>query len=341
MKAISLFSGGCDGLSLSASWAGIETLAMCECDPHCRVQLRRREPDKPIFQYDTEVTPDGLRAAGIDPGGIDIILASPPCQCASVAGKRLGADDERNRWPECLRIIRDVRSRWFFGENVPGLLSVNSGKLFASILGELAEMGYDVGWSVFGADDVGAPHRRDRLAIVAYLRSMRELQPKGRVGDIGGWAGDSGQTTHAERRGLRDDSQNKPETAGDINALASAGVCCGELGDADSERREEQNIASGISRTGFPTGRCETNGGDGTTQSQMGFYAHGVLSRLANQRWPAYRNQPQYPWEPPRTATGIKGRAPLIKMLGNSVCPQWAVVILAAIAAINERIDTN
>ena len=141
MRAISIYSGGCDGLTLAAAWEGIETLAFCECDAACRCLIAARHPGAPIFEYDTEVTADALRANGIDPSRIDIILASPPCQCASVAGKRMGGADERNRWPETLRIIRDIAPRWVFCENVPGLLSVDDGRLFGTILRELAEGG--------------------------------------------------------------------------------------------------------------------------------------------------------------------------------------------------------
>ena len=168
MRAISLYSGGCDGLALAAAWAWMETVAFCECDEACRKLIEARHPGKPIYKYDTEVKADALRADNIDPDGIDIILASPPCQCASVAGKRMGDADERNRWPEALRIVRDVKPRWFMGENVPGLLSVSDGRLFGAILRELAESGYSVAWRVWGAADVGAPHQRDRLCIVAY-----------------------------------------------------------------------------------------------------------------------------------------------------------------------------
>jgi len=167
MKALSIYSGGCDGLSLAASWCGIETVAYCEADEACRAVLAARHPDKPIFHIDEEVATDAMRARGIEPRDVDIILASPPCQCASVAGMRLGSADGRNRWPECLRIVRDVAPRWFMAENVCGLLSVDDGRLFGGILRELAALGYDARWCVYGAVDVGAHHERERLCLVA------------------------------------------------------------------------------------------------------------------------------------------------------------------------------
>jgi DNA (cytosine-5)-methyltransferase 1 len=171
LTGISLYSGGCDGVELAASWCGIETVAFCECDKACRALLAARHPNKPIFTYDTEVTKDALEQNGIRTDSIDMVYGGPPCQAASVAGKRLGACDARNRWPEYLRIVDFIRPRWAIAENVPGLLSVDNGELFRDILRQMAEMGYRVGWCVYGACDVGAPHKRERLFIVAYSDS--------------------------------------------------------------------------------------------------------------------------------------------------------------------------
>lgn len=177
MKGISLYSGGCDGMSLAASWAGISTLALCESDKDCRVILRKHHKDIPIFELDTEVTLDSLKEKGIDINEIDIVYGGPPCQCASVAGKRQGIDDERNRWPEFLRIVREIKPRWCLAENVTGILSVNDGRLFGGILRELAEAGYDVGWQGHTASVIGAPHKRERLFIMAYRISGGFSEP--------------------------------------------------------------------------------------------------------------------------------------------------------------------
>ena len=98
-------------------------------------------------------------------GMVDVITAGFPCQPFSVAGKGLGEDDPRNMWPATLECINLVRPQFAFLENVPGLLS--SG-YFGRILGDLAESGYDARWRVLSAAEVGAPHKRDRLWILAY-----------------------------------------------------------------------------------------------------------------------------------------------------------------------------
>jgi site-specific DNA-cytosine methylase len=92
-----------------------------------------------------------------------------------VAGKGRGEKDPRNKWPQTIQCIRDIRPRYALLENVPGLL--NSG-YFPEILGSLAEAGFDARWIVLGADDVGAPHRRKRLWILAYPQHARPHEPQ-------------------------------------------------------------------------------------------------------------------------------------------------------------------
>ena len=94
---------------------------------------------------------------------IDILTAGYPCQPFSHAGKRQGADDERHLWPYVLDAICDLRPRWVVLENVAGHLSLG----FGDVLGDLAEAGFDAEWCVLRASDVGAPHQRARLFIVA------------------------------------------------------------------------------------------------------------------------------------------------------------------------------
>ena len=84
----------------------------------------------------------------------DAFVGGFPCQPFSVAGKQRGERDERNLWPHWFRLLRVVRPRVLFAENVPGLLAH---EYFRSILCDLASVGYDAEWTVIGADDVGAP----------------------------------------------------------------------------------------------------------------------------------------------------------------------------------------
>jgi site-specific DNA-cytosine methylase len=100
-------------------------------------------------------------------GRVDCIHAGFPCQPHSVAGKCKGADDDRNLWPATTRVIGEIRPEWCFLENVPGLISNG---FIGTVLGDLARLGYDARWTVLGADQVGATHRRDRWWCLAHAK---------------------------------------------------------------------------------------------------------------------------------------------------------------------------
>jgi DNA (cytosine-5)-methyltransferase 1 len=162
-----LFSG-IGGLDLAAEWAGFETVATCEIDKYCRKVLKKNFPKATHFKDVRTITEHALRRAGI--GQPDLVSAGFPCQPFSVAGSRKGTGDERHLWPEVARVLRETRPRWFLGENVRGLLSIDDGRVFGSILGDLASLGYRVGWGCYGADEAaGAPHQRARVFIVGHL----------------------------------------------------------------------------------------------------------------------------------------------------------------------------
>lgn len=99
-------------------------------------------------------------------GNVDLICAGFPCQPWSSAGKRKGTADKRWIWPGIVSVIREVRPRWVFLENVPGLVS---GGGLGPVLGDLAVLGYDAEWDRIAAGDVGAPHRRQRVFILGKL----------------------------------------------------------------------------------------------------------------------------------------------------------------------------
>jgi site-specific DNA-cytosine methylase len=161
----SLFTG-IGGIDLAAEWAGFTTVGQCEIDPYCRQILQQERPDVPIWEDVRDVTRESVRARGID--HIDLLTGGFPCQPHSLAGKRLASGDERDLWGEMRRVISELEPRWVVGENVPGLLSSESGRFFGGVLRDLAALGYRVGWGVWGACDVGAPHRRDRVFLVAH-----------------------------------------------------------------------------------------------------------------------------------------------------------------------------
>ncbi len=132
--------------------------------------------------------PLGLMWAGV-PSHWRILTGGFPCQPHSVAGKRRASADERNLWPEFYRIACELRPDWILVENVPGLLSSEAGRFFGGILRDLAEIGYDAEWHCLRASDLGAPHIRERLFLVAYPTSGQDrglFQPQLQADPVSG-----------------------------------------------------------------------------------------------------------------------------------------------------------
>jgi DNA (cytosine-5)-methyltransferase 1 len=98
---------------------------------------------------------------------VDILTAGYPCQPFSHAGQRKGTEDERHLWPYIIKAISKLRPKYVILENVRGHLSLG----FKEVLGDLAQNGYDAKWRIVRASDVGAPHQRARLFIIAYTNS--------------------------------------------------------------------------------------------------------------------------------------------------------------------------
>ena len=163
----SLFSG-IGGLDLGLERAGFEVKWQIENNPYCQGILAKHWPDVKRYGDITTVTGHELTP-------VDMICGGFPCQPVSVAGQRQGVNDDKGRWlwPEFRRIVELVRPRFVFVENVTGLLTANDGHAFGDILGDLAELGYDAEWSVLSASDVGAPHLRKRVWLVAHDNGAR------------------------------------------------------------------------------------------------------------------------------------------------------------------------
>ncbi len=211
----------------------MRTVAFCEIDPYCRAVLRKHWPELPIHE-------DVRTLTASDVGAIDVICGGFPCQDISVAGRRAGIDGEKSGlWGEYARLIDDVRPNYVIVENVSNLL--NRG--IERVLGDLAQIRYDTEWHCIPAAAVGAPHRRDRVWIVAYPNSS-------------GLEGTTSERSEAWAR--RDDGfcESKP-TRGSA------------LSDANGARRYGQGIRRAI-----------TDGNKWAIEPDVGRVAHGVPSRV-------------------------------------------------------------
>jgi DNA (cytosine-5)-methyltransferase 1 len=162
----SLFSG-IGGFELGLQRAGMEISWMVEIDPFCRRVLAKNWPNVDRSVIDVkEAGKHNLRA-------VDLICGGFPCQDLSHSGGRRGLAGERSGlWFEYARIIREITPRWVLVENVPGLLSIDDGRGFGTVLRNLAESGYDAEWDCLPAAAFGADHVRDRVYIVAYTSGI-------------------------------------------------------------------------------------------------------------------------------------------------------------------------
>lgn len=160
MRVLDLFSG-IGGFSLGLERAGMETVAFVEIDPYCQKVLKKHWPDVPIYSDIKTFGKDVFNET------VDLVCGGFPCQPFSVAGRRKGTDDNRYLWPEMLRVIRDFKPTWVVAENVRGILSIDGGMVFEQVCLDLENEGYQVQPFVIPACSVNAPHRRDRVWIIA------------------------------------------------------------------------------------------------------------------------------------------------------------------------------
>ena len=168
---LSLFSG-IGGLDVAAEMAGFETIGQCEIDDYAFKVLEKNFPGVVRWRDIKDVTAKSFRErTGIE--SPTVISGGFPCQPHSLAGQRKGSGDERDLWGEFARIICEIKPRWIVGENVTGLLSSEYGRFYGRILRDLVQMGYRVGWCSYPASWVNAPHRRERVFIIAYSDSKR------------------------------------------------------------------------------------------------------------------------------------------------------------------------
>lgn len=160
MTHSSLFSG-IGGFDLASHWAGIDNIFACEIDEFCRKVLVKRFPNTILFNDIKETNFAQFN------GRVDIISGGFPCQPFSVAGKRAGTEDNRYLWGEMLRVVREVTPKWVIAENVRGLATIENGHTFETVCNDLEVSGYSVQPFIIPALSVGAPHKRERLWIIA------------------------------------------------------------------------------------------------------------------------------------------------------------------------------
>lgn len=322
MKELTHFSlcSGIGGLDLAAEWAGFRTVAQCETDEYASKVLAKNFKGVPNLHDIRTVTNERLAEYGIDGRKITVISAGFPCQPYSLAGKGRGDRDSRDLWGEVARVLGEVRPAWFVGENTPGLFARQNQRYFRRVLDDLAALGYTVGWGIWGACDVGAPHRRERVFLLGRnadgLRIETEQGIQTRENTES--RGTCGNVSDAVIERCNSDKIQRRESAKSGN-------------EKDSRRVQEsgmqfERVCSGISHSaGDVMGMFGSEGEAQRTQKERSDNGSGT-QRYASGEW--WKTEPDVG----RVVNGVPARVDRLRCLGNAVVPAQAYPIFRAIA---------
>ena len=276
----SLFSG-IGGIDLGLERAGMTCAWQVEIDPWCRQVLTKHWPNVRRYEDVSAVGGDTLEP-------VDVIAGGFPCQDVSVAGQRAGIQDgtRSGLWSEFHRIIRELRPRYVFVENVPGLLTNGMGR----VLGDLADIGYDAEWEVLSAADVGAPHLRKRVFIVAHTQIV---QCNGR----------NDNSRICQQGGTVSKFGNRSRTKDVADAISNATGATYRSSGRSSEQRWDDESVGQRDTVGSHTGDGSADVSDAQRERENWWTTEPDVGRVAN---------------------GVPRRVDRLKGLGNAVVPQCA-----------------
>lgn len=159
---------GAGGQARGLEMAGFEHELAVEIDAQAAATLRLNRPQWNVFEGDVR------EIDGNDYRGIDLLSGGVPCPPFSVAGRQLGADDERDLFPEALRLVDQARPSAVMLENVKGLASSRFASYRRSILDELGRLGYSADWQLVYSSEYGVPQLRPRFILVAFKGTRLE-----------------------------------------------------------------------------------------------------------------------------------------------------------------------
>ena len=312
MNHLDCFSG-IGSWALAAKWMGWNTLAFVEKEPFCQQVLKKNFNGVPI--HDDIFTFSALPFRG----RIDILTGSTPCQPFSQAGKREGSNDARHLFPELLRVVAECQPEWVIIENVYGLLNIEGGQVFEAYNTSLESEGYSVQTLCIPASALNAPHRRDRLWIIAHHNG-----------------GGCNSEQYSSRHG-------QPNTTRGVIAHANSigeRTGCGEIQEANGEVSQWDDDAK--SRNSEAELRCLALSSDRERLER------GIRARLSAEHNRGQGKQWDENWVEVATEfcrvddggsvdldgfklTASKHRENRLKALGNGIIPQIAYEIFKAI----------
>lgn len=338
LNELALFAGGGGGI-LGGKLLGWKCVCAVEYEPSARRMLAARQDDgclDPFPIWDDVRTFDGKPWRGL----VDVVSGGFPCQDISAAGKGAGLDGERSGlWSEMSRIIGEVRPRFALVENSPVLTSRGLG----TVLGDLAAMGYDARWGVLGAIDAGAPHKRERIWIVAESRSAGTGSLMGATGDADGRAGGEHVPALRQTHGAHGSDRTDPTSESEDVSNASSSQDHAKRGDCECGRhtvgrnQEASQQDHGAPDNIMPCGcrgdaadtmrdRSQRSGENGGASGQVGLCnrerrnEEQDLSVAAGEWW---ATEPDVG----RVAHGLASRVDRLRAIGNGQVP--AVVPLS------------
>ncbi len=332
MNELALFAGAGGGI-LGGKLLGWKCVCAVEYEPAARRMLAARQDDgclDPFPIWDDVRTFDGKPWRGL----VDVVSGGFPCQDISAAGKGAGLEGERSGlWSEMSRIIGEVRPRYALVENSPVLTSRGLGV----VLGDLAAMGYDARWGVLGAIDAGAPHKRERIWIVADSNKERCCRR-------GIPASEWESLLHsARRRGSDETSSACDGRKADQDMANTAGTQDhGIWGDCEcgwnamgwtSEAAQQDLGAPDHHRT---CGCCEdvANANGAGRQEQRRTVANGAEHETA-ERGSWWRTEPNVG----RVAHGVASRVDRLRAIGNGQVPGVVPLAWNLLSQMNTLLD--
>ncbi|NLW92585.1 MAG: DNA cytosine methyltransferase [Syntrophomonadaceae bacterium] len=167
MYSVEICAGG-GGQALGIEQAGFEHLALVEIDNAACSTLKANRPTWNIIEGDL------AEFSGMNYKGINLLAGGVPCPPFSKAGRQLGENDERNLFPEAIRLVDEIRPQAVMLENVRGLLDAVFDEYRTRVIGDLEKLGYHAEWRLLNASDYGVPQLRPRVFFVAVKNDISE-----------------------------------------------------------------------------------------------------------------------------------------------------------------------
>jgi len=296
----SLFSG-IGGLDLGLERAGLKVIWQSEIDPYCNKVLKKHWPEVPNYGDIKQIDWRTVERPNVICGGY-------PCQPFSTAGKRRGTDDPRHLWPWVRTAISELRPDYAILENVRGHLSMGG----TAVIGDLTEIGYDAEWRIVSAAGLGAPHRRDRIIIVAYPNDTRSRTPKFNI--------------DTERPAEIQERQNVAQfrfSGRGANVADTNGQGSQRRYEAEDQERKNSNRHIGQSGANVADTNGEQLGERGIAQNVRqthSVWKHHDRGQKEYDGWKWWQIEPNVD----RVANGVPARVDRLRGLGNAVVPQVA-----------------